>query len=356
MEKKRKKGWERLGWLGIFLVAMGGKLKALLPLLKLGKFGGTIISMAISIGAYALLYPWSFALGLVIMIFIHEMGHVWAAKIKGLPVSAPSFIPFLGALITMKKQPSDAVTEAYIAFGGPLIGTLGALLCYGLAVWTGLEILYIIAGVGFFLNLFNLIPVHPLDGGRIVVAITRWLWVVGLIVGFYVVIKLQSILLGIFYMLFVWELWSTFFGKKKQKIHKAVIKTNVELSRFEGMLVPSENHRRQLTFEQYCQIASQKNFLEVHFPGIGPIAQIEELPWTAQEIWLVKTTPSSGNSNWIEMHLEISYIPAASVGGIQTEDTYYQVPPMTRWLFGFAYVGLAAFLAYMLLTTPKLLM
>lgn len=350
MEKKGTKGWQRLGWLGVFLVAMGGKLKALLPLLKLGKFGGTIISMAVSVGAYAILYPWQFALGLVIMIFIHEMGHVMAAKRKGLPVSAPSFIPFLGALITMKKQPSDAVTEAYVAFGGPLIGTLGALACYGLAVWTHQEILYIIAGVGFFLNLFNLIPVHPLDGGRIVVAITRWLWVVGLIVGAYVVIRLQSFVLGVFYLLFVWELWSTFFGKKKPS--RMVIKTNVDISRFEGMMISGESHVRTLPFRQYSQLETQENILEVGYPGVGLIAKLEGMHWVAQEINLVKTLPTK-DPRYLEMDLEVHYIPTGA-GRMQKEEAYYEVPLLTRWLYGFAYVGLVAFLAYMLFTTPEL--
>ena len=70
------------------------------------------------------------------MIFIHEIGHVLAAKQKGLPVSLPVFIPFLGAFIAMKKNPRDAVTEAYIAFGGPLLGTAGALICYLLGTAT----------------------------------------------------------------------------------------------------------------------------------------------------------------------------------------------------------------------------
>lgn len=350
MENKKSKGWQRLGWLGIMLVAIGGKLKALLPLLKLGKFGGTLITTAVSVGAYALIYPWQFALGLVIMIFIHEMGHVVAAKQKGLPVSAPSFIPFLGALITMKKQPRDAVTEAYIAFGGPLLGTLGAVACYGLAMWTSQEILYIIAGIGFFLNLFNLIPVHPLDGGRIAVAITRWLWVIGLIIGAYVVIHLKSIILGFFYLLFVWELWGTYFSKKKPS--KMVVKTNVDISLFDRFIIPGETHERVLPFRQYSAIETQETTLEIGYPGIGLIAKLEGVHWVAQEVKLVKTH-STSNSTHLEMHLEIQYIPT-SPGSIQKEEPYYQVPQLTRWLYGFAYVSLIAFLAYMLFTTPAL--
>src|SRR5699024_5328644 len=113
---------------------IGSKFKFLLPLLKLGKAGGTIWSMLLMMGTYAMFYPWSFAIGVVVMIFIHEMGHIAAAKRRGLPVSAPAFIPFVGALITMKKQPLNAEQEAYLAFGGPLIGTVGALAAFGLGV------------------------------------------------------------------------------------------------------------------------------------------------------------------------------------------------------------------------------
>lgn len=135
--RRSKTKW--LGGLGLLLVSVGSKLKSILSLLKFGKFGATFFSMLVSVGAYALVFPWQTALGLVMMLFIHEMGHVWAARIKGLPVSAPAFIPFLGALIMMKKQPQDAKTEAFVAYGGPLLGTLGALVCFGLAQWTGYE-------------------------------------------------------------------------------------------------------------------------------------------------------------------------------------------------------------------------
>lgn len=84
------------------------------------------------------------------MIFIHEIGHVLAAKQKGLPVTAPLFIPFLGALITMKRNPRDAVTEAYIAYGGPLLGTIGATAAFALGVYTDSNLLISIAYTGFF--------------------------------------------------------------------------------------------------------------------------------------------------------------------------------------------------------------
>lgn len=352
-KKSRSRIISWLGWLGILLVSIGGKLKSILPLLKLGKFGGTVISMAISVGGYALLFPFEFAIGLVIMIFIHEMGHVWAAKRKGLPVSAPAFIPFLGALITMKKQPSDAATEAYIAYGGPLIGTLGALASYGLGVWTGEKIFYVVAMVGFFLNLFNLIPIHPLDGGRIVTAITRWLWVVGLVLGLVVIIYLRSILLAFIYLLFVWELWITYGRKRKGAKPKSFsLQAEVEPAKFamSGMWIPGEDHRRSLPFTQYCLVEGRDHVLEVGFPGVGTIGKINGVNGVVHEIQLVKTIRPDERNPSIRMILEGKYTPSldGAIGGIKRDEKYYTVPPKTRWAFGLAYVGLAGFLVYML--------
>lgn len=122
--KQVKKSSGIMGWLGSAGVLLLLKGKTILSLLKLGKIAGPLISMMVSIWAYALISPWQFAVGFVALLFVHEIGHVIAAKRIGLPVSAPLFVPFMGALITMKKQPLDAREEAYVAFGGPILGAL----------------------------------------------------------------------------------------------------------------------------------------------------------------------------------------------------------------------------------------
>ena len=137
-------------------------------------------SMLVSIGAYALLWGWQFAVGFVVLLFVHELGHVIEAKRQGLPVSAPLFIPFLGALITLKRLPDDAWAEAKIAIAGPIIGGLGAAVVWLVGESTDSELLVALGFTGFFLNLFNLAPISPLDGGRIVAAIHPALWLVGL--------------------------------------------------------------------------------------------------------------------------------------------------------------------------------
>jgi Zn-dependent protease len=141
----------------------------------------TSLSMLFMIWVYALLFGWKFAAGFVFLIFVHEMGHVVAAKWLGLPVSAPLFIPFIGAAIIMKQNPRDAWTEALMAYGGPLAGCVGSWICWYLALEFDRPWMMAVAATSFLMNLFNMIPVPPLDGGRICAAVSPWFWIIGLI-------------------------------------------------------------------------------------------------------------------------------------------------------------------------------
>ncbi len=136
-------------------------------------------SMVVSIGAYAMLWGWRFGLGFVLLLFVHESGHALEARRQGLPVSAPVFIPFMGAAILLREMPHNAWREARLALAGPLVGSLGAALCWGLAIAYDSSLLLALAYFGFFLNLFNLLPVVPLDGGRVVAALHPAIWIVG---------------------------------------------------------------------------------------------------------------------------------------------------------------------------------
>jgi Zn-dependent protease len=141
----------------------------------------TVLSMLLSIGIYAQIFGWGFAVGFVLLIFVHEMGHVVAARWLGIPVSAPLFIPFIGASIVMKQNPRDAWTEALMAYGGPLAGGLGGWICLVAGEASRWPLLIAVAAATFVMNLFNLIPVPPLDGGRICAAVSRWFWLIGLV-------------------------------------------------------------------------------------------------------------------------------------------------------------------------------
>ena len=159
-------------------------IKLLLLLLsgaKLGKLALSGGSMLLSLGVYALVYGWRYAAGFITLLFVHEMGHYIAARQRGLAVGLPTFIPFLGAWIELKQLPHDAETEAYVGLGGPLLGTVGALGAYFLArnSGSGAGWLLAVAYAGFFLNLFNQIPLSPLDGGRITAVLSPRIWLLG---------------------------------------------------------------------------------------------------------------------------------------------------------------------------------
>ncbi|MFC4765840.1 site-2 protease family protein [Effusibacillus consociatus] len=353
VEKRRRSNkWKTIGGLGTLLAAFGGKLKFLIPLLKFGKVGGTIWSMALMVGAYALIYPWTFALGIAIMLLIHEMGHVIAARRKGLPVSAPAFIPFLGAMITMKKQPADAETEAYIAYGGPLIGTVGAVLVLGAAMATDYTPLYAVAQIGFFLNLINLLPIHPLDGGRIVTAISRWLWGVGLIGGLVVILYLKAILFLLIWALFAWELYKGYVRKKKPG-REATIHRELPVNRqiFEelGGIVPGEAHRRELPFVQYCRLEDKQHLCTVFYPGVG---RITDYPFEQGHIHKIELYMTTWQGDQGKLHIKITYDPYPEYR-YETirEEEYYQVSSRTRITYGVAYFGLAAVLGWLMYFT-----
>ncbi|WJH37037.1 site-2 protease family protein [Paenibacillus sp. CC-CFT747] len=163
---------------GAFIVA---KFKWVLAFLKFSKFGGTLISMGISLWAYAFLYGWKFAAAVIYLIFVHEMGHVIAARIKGIKTSPAVFLPFVGAFIAMKEQPRDAKTEAFLAYGGPLAGLLSFLPAVALYEWTKEPFWIVVVFTGALINLFNLLPISPLDGGRIVSVLSTRIWFFGLL-------------------------------------------------------------------------------------------------------------------------------------------------------------------------------
>ena len=171
-----------LGVVGVVILKFLGQIKFfILPALKflpvILKTGG---SMILSIGLYAMMWGWKYAVGFVLLIFVHEGGHLIAARMVGLNVGAPVFIPFMGASIALREAPRNAWIESFVGIGGPVAGAAGAAACHFAFSYTGEPIWAALAYSGYFLNLFNLIPVSPLDGGRIATAISPWLWLPGL--------------------------------------------------------------------------------------------------------------------------------------------------------------------------------
>jgi Zn-dependent protease len=136
--------------------------------------------MLVSIAAYQLIFGWAFAVGFVVLLLLHELGHVFQLRREGVEASAPMFIPFLGAVISAKSMGEDAGAEARVGLAGPILGSIATLVPLGVWLATGSDFWRALAYVGFFINLFNLVPVVPLDGGRAMAALSPWVWVLGM--------------------------------------------------------------------------------------------------------------------------------------------------------------------------------
>ena len=224
---ERKPLWRRAGGVllagGLILLKFGGKLKGLLLLLPKLKLLTTSASMLVSIGAYSLIWGWKFALGFVVLLLIHEMGHVIQLRREGIKTGPVTFIPFLGALVAMKEMPKNALAEARVGLAGPVLGALGCLIPWAIYGATGDELFKALAFVGFFLNLFNLVPVLPLDGGRAVGALSPRIWFVGYALLIPVTILFPNPILLLVLLLGGFETWRRWNARKdpeEQEYHR----------------------------------------------------------------------------------------------------------------------------------------
>jgi Zn-dependent protease len=169
----------RIAPIGIAVLAFLVKIKSILLLLPKIKLLVTAGSMAVSILAYTTIWGLWFAVGFVILMLVHEMGHVIALRREGIKASAPMFIPFLGAVVSARSLGDNALAEARVGLAGPILGTIGSAACILVWLVTGHDFWRALAFTGLFLNLFNLLPVVPLDGGRAMAAMTPWMWFAG---------------------------------------------------------------------------------------------------------------------------------------------------------------------------------
>ncbi|MEW9699685.1 site-2 protease family protein [Paenibacillus sp. SI8] len=355
MEQKQKPGAKKSPWaLGGLVAVLLSQGKLLLAALKFGKVGGAIVTMFITVWAYASLWPLPFAIGIVLMILIHELGHVVAAKMKGLPVSAPVFIPFLGALITMKKNPTDAATEAFIGIGGPILGTIGATAAFALGVYTDIPVIVSVAYAAFYLNLINLLPIHPLDGGRISTAVTRWLWIVGLIGGlvfiYYLDNTVNRVIFFIIWALFAWDLYKKYVKYRNREELVSVstkFEMNAEHLLQQGYMIPGENHSRDLEFTTYSELegpTSGRQTIVMFWQGIG-FEGHAYLPQQAiiKRVHVVKVERFQKDSGlFLGLQVQVDFAPLGQ------HERYYEVSAKTRLKFGAAYLALVLYLLYMI--------
>lgn len=166
--KARSKG----GWAGLGAIALALLTKGKALLLGLGK-ASTFFSMALTFGIYWTAYGWAFALGLVLAIYVHEMGHILEARRLGLPVTAPLFVPGVGAFVRLKLNPANVHDDAALGLAGPVFGIGASVFAYLAFLATDLPVLAAIAQVSGWINLFNLLPIGSLDGGRGFRALSR---------------------------------------------------------------------------------------------------------------------------------------------------------------------------------------
>jgi Zn-dependent protease len=189
VEKKStiKKVLGPLAVAGLILAKFGSFLLPLVKVFQIAKIatlgskflitGGT---MLLSIWFYAQRWGWKFAAGFVFSIFVHELGHVYMAWKKGVPISAPFFIPGFGAMIMQKRAAKTKWDEALIGIGGPIAGTVTGLVWLLIGILSNHPFFFALAYTTFFLNIFNLLPIMPLDGGWVVRAISPKLFVIGI--------------------------------------------------------------------------------------------------------------------------------------------------------------------------------
>jgi Zn-dependent protease len=218
---------------GLLLAKFGAKAKVLLFALPKLKLFTTSASMLVSIVAYQLIFGWAFSVGFVLLLLLHELGHVIQLRREGVEASAPVFIPFLGAAIWSKSLGKDAAAEARVGLAGPILGSIATLIPLGIWLATGEDLWRALAYIGFFLNLLNLLPVLPLDGGRAMAALSPWVWFVGfagLIVLTFFFPNPILLLVLLFGGIESWRRWKARNTPEAQKYHDIPTRTRVAVA------------------------------------------------------------------------------------------------------------------------------
>jgi Zn-dependent protease len=359
--------------IGAFLLA---NLKWLIGILKFSKFGTTLISMGISLWAYAMFYGWKFAAALVYLIFVHEMGHLIAAKRKGIATSPAIFIPFAGALISMKDHPRDASTEAYLAYGGPLAGLISFLPALPLYWYTQDPFWALVIYLGAMLNLFNLMPISPLDGGRIVSVLSTKIWFVGLIgLGVMLFFSPGPLMVFIFIIgLITW--WSRLredyqhrvLQYEKERLHAYM----QEIAQWPS-LQSSWDKRMELQEQaaRYANLEPSKGFLIPFLHDDKRFARDSERldkvyvhrlldlfrQWEREPVTFIDSDPNRpAPSQTLVEGAQVALHRLSEVEGqMHHLKTYYIAPASTKWKVLIAYLALAGVLSGFFVYTQQLL-
>ncbi|WP_409304202.1 site-2 protease family protein [Peribacillus sp. SCS-155] len=347
--KQKSKSW--IGIAAAVALFLLGKLKWLVALLKLAKFA-SVLSIFVSLGAYALVYGWKFAIALVYLIFIHETGHLLAAKRKNIKTSKAIFLPFVGALIALKEEPKNAKDEAYLAYGGPLLGTVAFLPALPLFSVTNDPFWLLVITLGSFLNLFNLAPIHPMDGGRIVGVISTKIWLAG-IIGMIIYMFLNPNPVLFIFLLFGISTWWKELRKKVRQNKRliALEQYRFAIQQYDMYAASTEEERIRIhnLWQWELRQTSQKlaNSQAWHFPFIGDKKRYEhELLETKREVLsrLLFAGIHIYDDYGIKERGDFEKKIHEEESQLEKEENYYKATNKTRIIWAILYIALALFL------------
>ncbi|MFJ5714501.1 site-2 protease family protein [Neobacillus sp. NPDC093127] len=344
IQSSKKTAWGVLGTIGAVLL---GKFKFVLVVLKFLKLH-TLVSMIIYLGTYALIFGWKFAIALVYLLFVHEMGHMYAAKRLKLPVSPAVFIPFMGAVIGLKEMPKSAKDEGFLAYMGPLFGLLAFLPAIPMYLYTQESIWALLIYLGGLINLFNLIPITPLDGGRIAAGISTKLWGLG------IVLLLAFSVMHFSFIGFIIVILGSKEWYKLNKKQKSLTKDKLEVQDLEHLVLTLKQESHDLDSAQEIarkakwnvsnkEITEILNKLDSEIERIKKDLYLQQLSgtqtWSEEDIHINQQI-IEGNLNNLEE--KVSNFKKE----VQTTGTYYKTSKKTKMQLFFIYIGLVIALAF----------
>ncbi len=236
---KKKTLWASIGAISILLIS---KLKWIFVFLKFFKLT-TVITLLVSLLAYGLTYGWLFGIALIYILMIHEMGHVWAMRRLNIPSNATLFIPFIGALARGKEHAKNAYDDAYISYMGPAFGFLSVIPAIFLYILTETEFWMVIVLFGSIINLFNLIPITPFDGGHIVKIINFKIVIVGFV--FAVIAMFFTSSYTFIFFVFLGIIYVIVFYMERRNLSDKIRKLN-ELNEFTQSIRTAEANKLSL--------------------------------------------------------------------------------------------------------------
>ena len=215
--------------------------------------GGSIVA---TVAVYAMTkYPLGLVIGFVLITLVHEIGHAVVIRAKGLRAGYMVFIPFLGGAVTMKDQARTAYDDAQIGLAGPIAGTFASLVALQIFKWTDHPLYLLIALAGFILNLFNLLPIGPLDGGRVSAAVTKWMWVIGGGILTYKAISQPNALLILVLVLSLFQVYASILREKEDKYYEVTGAQRAAIAVAYFSLVIFLGHQTFIAFERVAALA-----------------------------------------------------------------------------------------------------